>query len=1642
MNNERRWWPPSPYDFVNVERCPACFTPLTRPLCPTCELDLADPQAAELLEIGKSIVAAEDNRQRVIARMRQTAALAAQQPTQAQHAPTAPDAAQHLVSTPIAPAVPVPTPATVPSLVGMPAEAPASAMTSTPPPSVPASPLTQAALSAEPDAGTSVSTVLPGPEIRKRRLTVPVLLIIVGVFLASVAAIGLAWYYSNLIVRALIIAGFTLATILAASTLRKRSLTMSAEGVAVLGVVLLSLDAWAVYATNLFGAGGVSPLVYAGWAIIVIGVLCRVWAVLSRLRAPDFAAVIAIPTGLGLLAASALGFDQMGALAAGFLGASAGTLVYPLPAPFSVARDEAITERTTLAGIGVGALAAGILTGFFALPSSPWAPLWLTAVVLLLAVAHLAALHRRDAVLMSHLLGAVAGVMATLAVATLGWQLAQRGDTHFFTLFLGPVIAVATLTALTHLHRRERFAAATRFALYTAAGIAGISLVIAFVTWLGRGFSPARGWRLWQTAPFAASEPTPGLTVVGAALAITVLLFLIPGGSFGWARMLRPLVIAPMLMAGAFASGMPGSIVIAAALIGACAIVLLGRESGFSAVAIAWLAVSAGSAAIAFFVGMTHPGLWLGGVALALALPVAFAWALRAKGTALAIFAVAPVAVAALACLFAPGALAVVLDRPSGGGLTAVLLLQWLAVLTLAAALLLLAVRTVLRAAGLALVGAGALPLLLALFGGYWFGGGESVLTLIDTPWLSALRAAATLGLLLMIALRIEASTKLRAAAAGLVASAAAGLGAVVTSLILPTPANTTLLTGAEWSLLREQHIGIVVAAVAALVGIGGMLHSRLAPSAVRIAGDVGALLVALPAAVTTAFEAQWASFLALTVLLGAMSVSRGWRNPLAVEHPGGAAASRAVPAPIAPPIPAGAPAPGAAAEPAPTPARPAPPSLRRLLVWAAFAAITWAWLSGVGEHTQNPTLEMYVLPVAVGLAIFCAVLVWLRRLPEASLAIVLAIASGLGILAVARWGETSPWPLIVIALIAAAIAIALHWSPTRRLWGVATAGATTALVTLVPAIVRLQLDGGLHSYWWVLLLAGAAYAAGLGATWREGGRVMFAQFAPPTALAAATLMVLPGIHRAPLLIATLLVLAAVHLASALLARAPFGLASRIVSGIAAVIVGVLCLVIGAMTPVEWPTLAAAGIGLAGVVAVLVRRARAGTATEEGQAIGSETAVWMSALVLAVLPSVIVSEHPLRTWLVIALAGGLAVAAGGVRHPLALPTALVLTGGTLLMGGRALLGGDELPALVAGGLALALPVVLTLRRADAARSTLITAMLGAVLAGVATVSLTGGLLAPSIIAVSGATVAGIAGALGLRGAPWHRLGAVVALAAGATVVGVVARRYLTAGTQSLAVETVVWPLVAAASIAAIAATALLVTTNPVVRSGAALALSVSAVLLALGELGALPIQHEDAARWAALLTVSLLTAGAVAGFAWRASLSSALFIVAAASAVLFSLIAFLGVGVRPVELLTAPIAVGLLVAGLTVLRRNPAARSWPSLGPGLAVLTIPSLLHDFGSTELWRTVALGLVGVALIVWGATRKLQAPLVLGALVTGVHGLAQLWPWIRALYSATEWWLWAGIAGVLLIVLAIRYEKQKVAMRKAFLAITSLR
>ncbi|MDU0328553.1 hypothetical protein RWH43_17470 [Microbacterium sp. KSW2-21] len=248
----------------------------------------------------------------------------------------------------------------------------------------------------------------------------------------------------------------------------------------------------------------------------------------------------------------------------------------------------------------------------------------------------------------------------------------------------------------------------------------------------------------------------------------------------------------------------------------------------------------------------------------------------------------------------------------------------------------------------------------------------------------------------------------------------------------------------------------------------------------------------------------------------------------------------------------------------------------------------------------------------------------------------------------------------------------------------------------------------------------------------------------------------------------------------------------------------------------------------------------------------------------------------------------------------------------------------------------------------------------------------------------------------------------------------------------------VWMLVATVPLVGIAV--LLVLHRPDVTRALPTALVIAAPAVAV----VLSILRLSTGEGSLRLVVTLAAVLAI-GLCWRASSATLVFWSSFGAAAVLAVAAFAIGAADPVEAATAPLAIALVVHGIRSLRRRPPLRTWPTLGPGLVLLLVPSLLFDFtADNALWRAIALGVVALAVLLAGVRLRWQAPVLLAGIVLIVHAVAQLWPWISALYVSASGllWVWIGIAGAVLIFVAATYERRIRELKAVALAIRSLR
>ncbi len=155
--------------------------------------------------------------------------------------------------------------------------------------------------------------------------------------------------------------------------------------------------------------------------------------------------------------------------------------------------------------------------------------------------------------------------------------------------------------------------------------------------------------------------------------------------------------------------------------------------------------------------------------------------------------------------------------------------------------------------------------------------------------------------------------------------------------------------------------------------------------------------------------------------------------------------------------------------------------------------------------------------------------------------------------------------------------------------------------------------------------------------------------------------------------------------------------------------------------------------------------------------------------------------------------------------------------------------------------------------------------------------------------------------------------------------------------------------------------------------------------------------------------------------------------------------AALGLAGRPglaIETWTVPLAGILLVAGAAWMARLPGTRSWAAVGPGLAVLLVPSTWLAAISGGTLRVVAVAVIGGTVVIVGAVIRWQAPVVLGSAVLAVHASVQLAPWVAHATATVPRWVVLAVVGAALLALGATYERRLQQLRHARILLTSLR
>ncbi|WP_346536448.1 permease [Micromonospora sp. DPT] len=135
------------------------------------------------------------------------------------------------------------------------------------------------------------------------------------------------------------------------------------------------------------------------------------------------------------------------------------------------------------------------------------------------------------------------------------------------------------------------------------------------------------------------------------------------------------------------------------------------------------------------------------------------------------------------------------------------------------------------------------------------------------------------------------------------------------------------------------------------------------------------------------------------------------------------------------------------------------------------------------------------------------------------------------------------------------------------------------------------------------------------------------------------------------------------------------------------------------------------------------------------------------------------------------------------------------------------------------------------------------------------------------------------------------------------------------------------------------------------------------------------------------------------------------------------------------EAYTLPFAALALLVGVLELRHRPDLSSWVAYGPALVTAFVPTLAIVLATeSSMLRQVLLLLGAVAVLIFGTTSRQQAPVIVGATVTAIAA-------VHALFSLGPWLVLIPV-GVVLLVLGASNERRRRAQERLQTALRGMR
>lgn len=213
------------------------------------------------------------------------------------------------------------------------------------------------------------------------------------------------------------------------------------------------------------------------------------------------------------------------------------------------------------------------------------------------------------------------------------------------------------------------------------------------------------------------------------------------------------------------------------------------------------------------------------------------------------------------------------------------------------------------------------------------------------------------------------------------------------------------------------------------------------------------------------------------------------------------------------------------------------------------------------------------------------------------------------------------------------------------------------------------------------------------------------------------------------------------------------------------------------------------------------------------------------------------------------------------------------------------------------------------------------------------------------------------------------------------------------------------------------------------------------LILAIGPMAT--IENDSAAIWA-LWGLELALLGAMVATAWRARehvvhLPPVWFQWALAWAV--AVTAWSQREVLRVEGFALPLGLALVLVGAIAFTRGarpgdvPSASAWPigfrgswaTLAPGIMATLLPSVMATFTDPQTWRAILVIAIALVAVLVGARKTLAAPFILGISTLPLEILVVFLVQLGDTINPLLWWITLATAGIVLLVIAVGWERR---------------